>query len=136
MIIPYCHCGKPVENKDTGLCASCAAAIRKAEKTKAKELPTPIAQISARRAKENQIYTQNRKKILLNSWCAYHGKPCLPTEIHHVRGRVGVNENGEPILYDVRYMLPVCRDAHDYIESHPKEAKDKGWSESRLTDIK
>lgn len=28
----YCNCGNIVENKDTGLCASCSAAIRKAER--------------------------------------------------------------------------------------------------------
>lgn len=40
----YCNCGNIVENKDTGLCASCSAAIRKAERQAGKE-KKPIRKI-------------------------------------------------------------------------------------------
>lgn len=44
---------------------------------------------------------------------------------HHTKGR-GV------YLLDVSTWLPVCRSCHTYIESHPKEAIERGWSSSRL----
>lgn len=44
---------------------------------------------------------------------------------HHRKGR------GKYLL-DVSTWLPVCRNCHIYIENHPEEAKEKGWSESRL----
>lgn len=44
---------------------------------------------------------------------------------HHRKGR------GKHLL-SVETWLPVCRSCHDYIEAHPLEAKEKGWSESRL----
>lgn len=44
---------------------------------------------------------------------------------HHKRGR------GKYLL-DVSTWLPVCRQCHIYIENHPEEAKERGWSESRL----
>lgn len=39
-----CECGRIAENRDTGLCASCAAAIRKAERQAGKE-KKPIRKI-------------------------------------------------------------------------------------------
>lgn len=44
---------------------------------------------------------------------------------HHRKGR-GV------YLLDTTTWLPVCRSCHSYIEAHPNEAIQKGWSESRL----
>lgn len=44
---------------------------------------------------------------------------------HHKKGR-------GKFLLDVSSWLPVCRSCHQFLEQHPKEAKEKGWSESRL----
>ena len=44
---------------------------------------------------------------------------------HHSKGR-GI------YLLDISTWFPVCRSCHGYIEAHPKEAKERGWSESRL----
>lgn len=59
-------------------------------------------------------------KAKVNEYCT--GKT---TEPHHKRGR---NE----FLLDTSTWLATCRSCHSYIEGHPKEAKEKGWSESRL----
>lgn len=48
------------------------------------------------------------------------------TDIHHKKGR------GE-YLNDVRYLLAVSRVCHQWIETHPKEAKELGLSISRHT---
>lgn len=46
-------------------------------------------------------------------------------DVHHKKGRSNH-------LFDVSTFLPVCRSCHTYIEHHPHEAKNRGWSESRL----
>lgn len=130
----YCHCGKISENRDTGECASCGSARRKAERMTVKE-KTPINKVSEKRGKELNQYAQLKAKFMLGRWCAYHGKPCLPADLHHAKGRVGVNEDGLPMLLDVRYFVALCREAHRFIEENPKFAKENGYSESRLTDI-
>ena len=48
------------------------------------------------------------------------------TEIHHKKGRIG------NLLQDDTYFLAVCRNCHHYIELNPIEAKEKGFSLSRL----
>lgn len=48
------------------------------------------------------------------------------TDIHHKKGR------GEYLL-DTSTWLPVCRNCHAFIETHPAWAKEKGFSEDRLT---
>lgn len=132
MICPQCNEWKPLER--SGLCASCAAAIRKAERMRAPEPGQPIAKVSEKRGKELQQYAKLRQKFLLNKWCAYHGKPCLPTDVHHQMGRVGFADDKEiPLLLDVRYWIPVCRAAHNWITEHSKEAVEQGYSFSRLT---
>lgn len=121
------NCGNPkIENRDLMLCATCNKLRRKIDSAKAAEPKKPIKKVSEVRQKELQVYAKIRDKILMNNWCAYHGRPCIPTEIHHIKGRQ--NE----MLYDEKYMLPVCSEAHRYIELHPNEAKEKGFSESRL----
>lgn len=47
------------------------------------------------------------------------------TEIHHKKGR-------GKYLNDPTTWLAVSREGHQWIEIHPVEAKEKGWSESRL----
>lgn len=129
----YCHCGNIVENKDTGECASCGAARRKAERMTVKDR-TPISKTSEKRGKELNQYAVLKKKFMLNRWCAYHGRPCLPTEIHHQMGRVGFADDKEiPLLLDVRYWIPVCREAHEWITQHSKEAIEQGFSFSRIS---
>jgi ElaB/YqjD/DUF883 family membrane-anchored ribosome-binding protein len=56
----------------------------------------------------------------INGYCT--GKT---ESVHHKRGR------GRYLL-DVSMFLPCCLSCHTYIENHPEEAKERGWSESRL----
>lgn len=53
--------------------------------------------------------------------CSYEA-----TEIHHKKGRIG------NLLQDDTYFLAVCRNCHRWIEEHPKESKELGFSKSRL----
>jgi hypothetical protein len=126
------ECGSPkIENRDLQLCGSCNHLRRKMDRAKA-VLPKPIAKVSKVLAKEREVYAKLRQRFLLGKWCAYHGHPCIPTEIHHAAGRTGVNEKGVPRLLDVENFVALCSDAHKYIEMNPQFAKANGFSESRI----
>jgi hypothetical protein len=127
------ECGNPkVENRDLMLCGSCNQLRRKIDRAKAVEPKKPIAKASKALQKEREVYARLRAKFLLGRWCALHGHPCVPTEVHHAAGRTGVNEKGIPRLLDVENFVAVCPEAHRYIEENPKFAKENGFSESRL----
>lgn len=129
----YCLCGKISENRETGECASCGAARRKAERMTVRQR-TPINKVSEKRGKELNQYATLKAKFILNKWCAYHGKPCLPVDIHHQMGRIGFADDKEiPLLLDTRYWIPVCRIAHNWITEHSTEAIELGYSFSRLS---
>lgn len=49
------------------------------------------------------------------------------TEVHHKRGRIGW------LLLAVQHWLSVCRPCHSWIEKNPKSAKERGFSEDRIT---
>ena len=83
-----------------------------------------IRPISKKRAEQLKEYAKLRKEFLRGKMCAVY--PHLKaTDIHHKRGRVGY-------LLDTSTWLAVSRLGHIYIEEHPKEAYEKGWSELRL----
>lgn len=136
-------CFNPVENQDLGLCASCNSDRRKAEKSerkanekrsqliKNKQLKSSqprqkVNPISDKRKAEMEIYSEKRKQFLLNKWCAYHGQGCIPTTIHHAKGRVG------SLYLDEKYWVALCMEAHEWVEKNPNEAKAKELSLSRL----
>lgn len=41
-------------------------------------------------------------------------------DVHHIRGREGL------LLFDMRNWLATCRECHNWIHTHPKEAKELG----------
>ena len=94
----YCPCGNPCENPDTGECASCGAARRKAERRKAPDLKRHIPKVSLKRKVELDQYSVLRQTFLLRKWCAVHGKPCLPDQVHHQKGERNPGITGHSIL--------------------------------------
>jgi hypothetical protein len=122
--------GNPIENNDTGECASCGSARRKAERRKV-PVKKPIKKVSDKKKNDLDQYAVLRNAFLLRKWCAVHGKPCIPTDVHHRRGKVGTTEQGIPRLLDITEWIPVCREAHDWITEHSKEAIDQGYSKPR-----
>jgi hypothetical protein len=128
------HCDNPkVENRDLQLCATCNKMRRRIDAVKIPQDVKPIAKQSAIKQKELQTYAMVKKKVLLNRWCAYHGHPCIPTDVHHQMGREGfADDKGIPLLVDMRYLIPVCREAHNWITEHSKEAIEQGYSYKRI----
>lgn len=89
----------------------------------------PIRRYSPKRQKENRTYSTLRKQYLqVNDTCQalLSGCSLAATDIHHKAGRISNQLN------NTSDWLAVCRCCHNWIESHPREAKEKGLSKSRL----
>ena len=108
---------------------------RQAKKHKPTRSKKPIAPRSAKRAKQERSYSKEAKAFKeLHPMC----KAGIPnqctgqtTDVHHMAGRIG-----DMLLYQPLW-LPVCRGCHDWIEAHPIEAKELGYSQSKTnTNIK
>jgi hypothetical protein len=98
------------------------------QKSKSSERKAPINKVSEKRKEQNHEYFKLVEQYKRdNPECAVRLGGCTGAteDPHHKRGR------GKYLL-DVTTWLPVCRNCHIYIENHPEEAKEKGWSESRL----
>lgn len=113
------------------LCKQCSyTGVAKLSNIKPTAKAKPIAPHSQKRSKEERIYLGKRLIFLKeHPMCQAH----LPglcseysTDIHHKQGRVGDN------LLDETEWLAVCRGCHEWIEAHPQEAKDRGFSTNRL----
>lgn len=127
-----CPCGSDkIENPETGECASCGAARRKAERRKL-TVKKPISKVSDKRKDQLKDYAVIRERFLLNRWCGVHGHPCVPTEVHHMKGKAGFADDKEiPLLIDTRFFLAVCRESHMKITEDSKWAISEGYSIQR-----
>lgn len=94
------------------------------------EKPKSISPVSKKRQVEMDEYSKKRKAFLaLKPQCeAYLVGTCTrtSTDVHHKAGRVGDN------YLKISTWLAVCRNCHTWIENNPEEAKELGFSESRL----
>ncbi len=85
---------------------------------------------SKKMAKLNREYSKLRKEFLENNpLCNAVIDNCglTATDVHHMKGRG---------LYhlDIKTWLPVCRSCHMWIETHPEDAKELGFSISKSHD--
>ena len=79
---------------------------------------------------EDKLYSTERRIFLdEHPMCEAH----LPgictkysTDVHHKMGRIG------ELLLMIIHWLAVCRACHDWIENHPEEAREKGFSIKRI----
>ena len=92
-------------------------------KKEAKKIPIK----SVKRTAEEKLYKKVKKEYLTaHLKCEVKGCRNVSEDIHHKKGRIG------KLLYNPKYFLAVCRDHHMEIELNPIEAKEKGYSLSRL----
>jgi len=86
---------------------------------------------SKKRAKLDEIYSKLRKIYLTDHPMCEASMPgrCQANacDIHHKKGR------GKWYLV-VSTWMAVCRDCHQWIETHPIEATEMGFRESKITD--
>lgn len=127
-MIGYCitpDCTNPVENKTTGLCASCGHAKRKEERVASKEKKVyKIRKVSKKHAKELKTYSQVREEYLKrHPFCEIRLLGCTSraTDIHHV-GKRGLN------LSDPSTFKAACRSCHTILETKlsAAERREKG----------
>jgi hypothetical protein len=93
------------------------------------EKPKPISPISDKMRKTMDEYGKKRIAFLaMFNLCQANIIGCCSgeaTDVHHKQGR-GDNHN------TISTWLAVCRPCHTWIETHPQEAKDLGFSDNRL----
>jgi len=95
------------------------------------EKPKSISPVSKKRQGEMDKYTLLRDAfITAKPRCEAKllGCTAMSTDVHHKAGRVGDN------YLKVGTWLSVCRNCHSWIEQNPLEAKELGFSESRLNE--
>lgn len=98
-----------------------------------KSLPRPsqkrIAPRSKKRIKEEKEYSDKRKPFLINHPLCQAHLPGICTQhsadVHHMAGRIG------SLYLDEEHWLAVCRSCHMWIETHPREAREMGFSKSK-----
>lgn len=141
-------CDNPVENRDTGLCASCGQAKRKQERqakaahdkrqrmieqARVRKPKAPIRKISDKHRKELDAYMPERDKFLNGKRCAVYPEK-KATEVHHMRGKgtgyfdAWAAERGITKLMDQRFWLSVSRDGHRRITDNSAWALENGYS--------
>jgi hypothetical protein len=95
------------------------------------EKPKSISPVSTKRRGEMDTYSKLREAFLVvKPHCEAKLVGCTgkSTDVHHKAGRTGEN------YLKVGTWLSVCRTCHTYIETHPEDAKELGFSQSRLKD--
>lgn len=86
-----------------------------------------MKKVSDKQARLNTEYSKIRRDFLANKEICHAKLHCCTlktTDVHHMKGR------GKYLL-DTSTWLPVCRKCHMWIETHPEEAKELGFSISR-----
>jgi hypothetical protein len=95
------------------------------------EKPKSISPVSAKRRVEMDEYGKKREIFLIakpNCEAKLLGCTGVSTDVHHKAGRTGEN------YLKISTWLSVCRSCHSFIELNPEEAKELGFSESRLNE--
>jgi hypothetical protein len=91
--------------------------------------PKSISPVSKKRQVEMDEYSKKRLAFLAlynNCQAKLVGCTGKATDVHHKAGRVSES------YLNIQTWLAVCRQCHTWIETNPLEAKELGFSESRL----
>ena len=88
---------------------------------------TAIPKMSERRKRESRIYSAKRKAFLSEHPICEMPSPLgvglcrmRSMDVHHSKGRYGGNYLNEST------WIALCREHHDWIHRHPKEARERG----------
>lgn len=81
---------------------------------------TPLRKMSAKRQRESRIYAVKRKAFLEATPMCQLCTLAESQDVHHLEGRLGGNYLNEAT------WLPVCRHCHDWIHTHPIQAREQG----------
>jgi hypothetical protein len=95
------------------------------------EKPKSISPVSEKRRGEMDEYSKKRLAFLaihMNCQAKLVGCTSIATDVHHKAGRIGND------YLNMNKWLALCRSCHSWIEINPAEAKELGFSESRLNE--
>lgn len=96
-------------------------------KTDIKQKPTAvIPKVSSKKRKQDQEYLKLREKYLTkNTLCEVKVAGCMvhATDVHHTYS--GSDRNTYYLIQST--WKAVCRNCHDWIHTHPIEARTMGW---------
>jgi len=90
---------------------------------------SPLKKRSKKRTKQEAEYSKRRLLYLEdNPFCKARLPKCSlkATDIHHKKGRIGEDLN------DVHFWIGLCRSCHTWIETHPFEAAELGFRNSKM----
>ena len=114
-------------HKGNRYCKFCWAKVKEVKPIPVKNIK-PLRKVSAKMSVQLTIYTKMRRSFLeKHPGCQAHLNNCnlLSTDVHHKKGR-------GPYLNDPTTWLSVCRPCHNWIEEHPIEAIEMGFSNKRI----
>lgn len=103
-----------------GLCKSCFYLHKPPKKIK------KISDKHLETLKEYRVIRDDFMKKNPECMAKLEGCTKVATDCHHSKGKVG------SLYTDVRYFKALCRKCHEYLETHPNEAKELGFSLNRL----
>lgn len=89
----------------------------------------PIPKVSQKQVERLAKYRKVRDQFMKehpNCQARLDGCTIKATDTHHAKGKVG------DLLTDKRYFKALCRSCHNYVETHPEEAKKLELSANRL----
>lgn len=134
------HCDS-TKIEANGLCASCAHSLRKAMRMNAPKEKAPLPRISESMSKSLTTYSAIKAKWIKGKKCAAKfPHECIgDLTVQHMSGKIGyadewARENEVPLLLDVRFWMPLCLNAHIYVNEHPKWSCENGYAFLRVTD--
>lgn len=82
-----------------------------------------LNKVSDKKKKDDKAYSTLRQVFLFGRpICELSLQGCLgrSTDVHHIYRR------GENYL-NIKTWMALCRSCHEYVETHPKESREKGW---------
>lgn len=103
--------------------------LRKDKKPKTPKKQKTIRKVSNKQSRLIKEYLKEREIYLKkHPLCKANLTDCtkIATDVHHTKGR------GVWLLETISW-LPVCRTCHQWIETHPEEARKLYFSQLRLT---
>lgn len=124
-------CNNPMENRETGLCASCGYRARKAQKQALAEPKKrkAIKPRSDKREAQEKVYNDLVRIWKKGKKCGVRGCVSDCQDAHHQLGREG------DLLLNTKYWFPICRDHHTFYTQHSALAIAHGYSLPRNSNI-
>jgi hypothetical protein len=121
------ECKKCGVKAHSNLCWKCKPK-QPLKRSRIKQKVYSIAFRSKKRQKQETQYYRKERPVFLSKhpFCEFEGCGLPSSEVHHMKGRI------EGLLCDQKYFLAVCHDHHTWIENNPEQAKEMGYSCSRL----